>query len=683
MVIHVFDTGSGGGGGGVVTQGTIPWVVAPHGSANPWPISGAVTVSGTVAVTQNTSPWVVSGTVTANQGTSPWVVSGTVIANQGTSPWTVDGTVNAAQSGAWTVAATQSGAWTVAATQSGAWTVSASQAGPWNVGADLRVLGLPVDNSNPVPIHDAGGSITVDQGTSPWVVSGTVTANQGTSPWVVSGTVTVGGTVAVTQSTSPWVVSGTVTANQGTSPWVVSGTVAATQSGAWSVSITGTVPLPTGAATLAEQQTQTTSLQLIDDAINAPNTAVSKVAAIGAQMYYSGTVAATENNVSALRIDTNRALHVQLRSGAAETGVLAAPLRVDPTGTTTQPISAAALPLPAGAATAANQATEITSLQAIDDLPHATNPQALQSYAVLGAQLDDTSPATPSENQVAALRMTAARGLHACLRNTAGTETGTSTTPLRTDPTGTTTQPVSGTVTANQGTKLGSGSGWRVTEYGHTNGFPNLYAAVAGIVEIPCGVIADPVSATTAFVAATGGLFVTGDVANDGVDAGNPVKVGGRASAALTVPTAVSADGDRVAAWLDRSGRRMTIGEPVRSTITQVFTAQVFNNTTTAANSTSFDASRYRSALVYVDLARANAPTDIRLIVQMDRGSGNWFDYLIDQWVDMRFIPGQMPFTQVLPLNFPPGATLRVRAVATGTTASATFTLSCWIEGIS
>src|SRR5271157_2659004 len=43
-------------------------------------------------------------------------------------------------------------------------------------------------------------------------VSGTVTANQGTSPWVVSLTsTTITGTVAVTQSTSPWVVSLTST----------------------------------------------------------------------------------------------------------------------------------------------------------------------------------------------------------------------------------------------------------------------------------------------------------------------------------------------------------------------------------------------------------------------------------------------------------------------------------------
>jgi len=99
------------------------------------------------------------------------------------------------------------------------------------------------------------GSVT--QGTSPWVVSGTVTANQGTSPWVISGAVTQGTSPwvisgAVTQGTSPWVVSGTVAATQSTSPWVVSGTVTANQgtaaalASAWPIKLTdGTNTMPT------------------------------------------------------------------------------------------------------------------------------------------------------------------------------------------------------------------------------------------------------------------------------------------------------------------------------------------------------------------------------------------------------------------------------------------------------
>jgi hypothetical protein len=52
-------------------------------------------------------------------------------------------------------------------------------------------------------------------------------------------------TLAVTQS-GAW----TVTSNQGTTPWIVNGTVNAAQSGTWNINnITGTVSLPTGAAT--------------------------------------------------------------------------------------------------------------------------------------------------------------------------------------------------------------------------------------------------------------------------------------------------------------------------------------------------------------------------------------------------------------------------------------------------
>ena len=52
---------------------------------------------------------------------------------------------------------------------------------------------------------------------------------------------------------------------------------------------------------------------------------------------------------------------------------------------------------------------------------------------------------------------------------------------------------------------------------------------------------------------ASDGASVTGDVAHDGVDAGEPVKIGGYAKA--TAPTAVSLDGDRVNAWFDLAGR--------------------------------------------------------------------------------------------------------------------------------
>ena len=63
-----------------------------------------VGVTGTVAVTQSTSPWVISGTVTANAGTGTFDVnvtnatlavtqSGTWTVQQGTPPWSLVGTL--------------------------------------------------------------------------------------------------------------------------------------------------------------------------------------------------------------------------------------------------------------------------------------------------------------------------------------------------------------------------------------------------------------------------------------------------------------------------------------------------------------------------------------------------------------------------------------------------------------
>jgi hypothetical protein len=59
---------------------------------------------------------------------------------------------------------------------------------------------------------------------------------------------------------------------------------------------------------------------------------------------------------------------------------------------------------------------------------------------------------TLTSGQQAMQRMTPFRAAHSNLRNASGAEIGITAAPLRTDPTGTTTQPVSGTVTAAQAT---------------------------------------------------------------------------------------------------------------------------------------------------------------------------------------------------------------------------------------
>jgi hypothetical protein len=89
---------------------------------------------------------------------------------------------------------------------------------------------------------------------------------------------------------------------------------------------------------------------------------------LGGEVDDTGTTAVSENSAGAARITPQRGLHINLRNNAGtEVGTSGAPLRFDPTGATTQPISASSLPLPTGASTSANQTTEITSLQIIDD----------------------------------------------------------------------------------------------------------------------------------------------------------------------------------------------------------------------------------------------------------------------------------------------------------------------------
>lgn len=98
--------------------------------------------------------------------------------------------------------------------------------------------------------------------------------------------------------------------------------VQAAQSGTWNITnISGTVSLPTGASTLAEQQTQTTSLQLLDDTVTAQGTALgtTKTSLIGASVLTAAPTYTT-GQISPLSLTT---------AGA---------LRTDSSGTT-QPVS--------------------------------------------------------------------------------------------------------------------------------------------------------------------------------------------------------------------------------------------------------------------------------------------------------------------------------------------------------
>jgi len=88
---------------------------------------------------------------------------------------------------------------------------------------------------------------------------------------------------------------------------------------------------------------------------------------IGAQLDDVSTSVPSENGFYHARITPQRALHLNLRNQAGtEIGTSSNPIRTNTTGTTTQPISATALPLPSGAATSALQTTGNSSLSSID-----------------------------------------------------------------------------------------------------------------------------------------------------------------------------------------------------------------------------------------------------------------------------------------------------------------------------
>ena len=150
-------------------------------------------------------------------------------------------------------------------------TLKVNADGSINTSLSFPASGLEIANDvgNPVPVSDAGGSLTVD-GTvginnfpATQAVSGTVAVNNFPATQAVSGTVSIGaGTQSIGNIGS---ITNAVTVNQGTSgasAWpvtvgnfpatqAVSGTVAATQSGTWTTGRTWNLSSATDSVNVA------------------------------------------------------------------------------------------------------------------------------------------------------------------------------------------------------------------------------------------------------------------------------------------------------------------------------------------------------------------------------------------------------------------------------------------------
>lgn len=270
-------TGAADFNSGATTAQTLRVVLPTDQAAIPVTQAGTWSTGRTWTLSSGTDSVsaVQSGTWTVQQGGAPWSVS-----QSGT--WNINdisGTISL-PTGASTSALQTAGNASLAnidtnlakLTQTQGSTTS-GQSGPLVQGAVTTAApSYTTGQTSPISLTTTG-LLRVDASGSTIPISGTVTANQGTSPWVVSGTVaatqsgawTTGRTWSLSNSTDSVaaVQSGTWTVQQGTPPWSVS------QSGTWNINnISGTISLPTGASTSANQATEIASLASIDGHID-------------------------------------------------------------------------------------------------------------------------------------------------------------------------------------------------------------------------------------------------------------------------------------------------------------------------------------------------------------------------------------------------------------------------------
>lgn len=110
--------------------------------------------------------------------------------------------------------------------------------------------------------------------------------------------------------------------------------------------------------------------------------------------------------------------------------------------------------------------------------------------------LNDTISSDPAEDQAAAIRITPKRAQHVNLRDVAGVELGTAGNPVRTNPTGSTAQPVSGTVAVTITNTTNAGVTAKTSDYDTGAGVDTV--TMFGIAlpksggSVPGGTAADP-----------------------------------------------------------------------------------------------------------------------------------------------------------------------------------------------
>ena len=259
-------------------------------------------------------------------------------------------------------------------------TISATQSGTWNINNISGTVSLPTGAATLAAQNTGNASLSSIDGKTPALGQTTMSGSVPVTLASNQPAITVTGPLTDTQLRATAVaVSGPLTDSQlRATPVPVSGTVSANQAGTWNINnISGTVSLPTGAATLGAQNTGNASLSSIDG----------KVPSLGQALMASSVPVTLASNQPAISV-TGPLTDTQLRATPVPvSGTVAA----TQSGTWNINNISGTVSLPTGAATAAKQDTQSAQLTAINNSINnlgieVSTPQDILGVGVMGSR---------------------------------------------------------------------------------------------------------------------------------------------------------------------------------------------------------------------------------------------------------------------------------------------------------
>ncbi len=346
----------------------------------------------------------------------------------------------------------------------------------------------------------------------------------------------------------------------------------------------------TNAGTFAVQESGAalTSLQLIDDSVVADDAAftpaTTKLLMAGYEFDDVAPDSVDEGDAGAARMSSRREVYHQIRDAAGnERGAnVNASNQLAVTGPVTN----------AGTFATQVDGAALTSLQLIDDpviADDAPFTPATTKVMVAGAEFDDVAPDSVDEGDAGAVRMSANRNLYVRIRDNAGNERG-----LNVDANGA----IAATVTN----------------------------ATAANLKVDASGVAVPITDNAGSLTVDGTITASntaGDIAHDGADSGNPVKIGARARSS---EIAVVANNDRTDLIADLVGKLIVLpySNP-ENFVSGAITTAMLSTTTTSLLSA--PASGLRNYITQITVSNTHATVLTDVIIQ--DGSGGTTLYTV------------------------------------------------------